>query len=140
MRLARSYSIVDHELLHGKYLHRLSHEALSLYLFFVVVGDFEGKSFYGEKSIREILRFTREQFVRAREQLLSSGLITSRGPYVWVQNLKSSRYEEQRRAKEQNQIPARGGALKHKASSDGAWHLAGSVLEGLIGKVSGQDS
>lgn len=28
MRMAKSYGIVDHELLHGKYLHRLSHAAM----------------------------------------------------------------------------------------------------------------
>ncbi|OGP96081.1 MAG: hypothetical protein A2157_19010 [Deltaproteobacteria bacterium RBG_16_47_11] len=37
MRWARSYSIIDHQILHGRYLHRLSHESISLYLFLVVV-------------------------------------------------------------------------------------------------------
>jgi hypothetical protein len=56
MRSARSYSIVDHALYHGGYLHRLSHEAMALYLFLLVVGDRDGRSFYGEATLGEILR------------------------------------------------------------------------------------
>ena len=52
MRWAKSYSIVDHGLLHGGYFHRLSHEAPSLYLFLVVVGDRDGKSYYFCVAIR----------------------------------------------------------------------------------------
>lgn len=133
MRWARSYSIVDHELLHGKYFHRLSHEALSLYLFFVVVGDREGRSFYGERSISEILRFSAEQFRHAREQLLNLGLIRSGGPYVWVRNLYGN--HEQQGTKKQDNIPARGGAVKHQTDRRGTWHLAGSVLADLVGQV-----
>jgi len=58
MRWARSYSIIDHQILHGRYLHRLTHEALALYLFLVVVGDRQGRSFYADRSTTEILRLS----------------------------------------------------------------------------------
>jgi hypothetical protein len=124
---------VDHELLHGKYLHRLSHEALSFYLFLVVVGDCEGKSFYGERSISGILRLSAEQFSRARQELITMGLIISRGPYLWVQNLKSS--YEQRGTEKKDPVPAPSGTAKQQTNSPGAWNLAGSVLEGFSGTI-----
>ncbi len=87
MRRARSYSIVDHELYHGGYLHRLSHEAMALYLFLVVVGDCDGKSFYGEATLREILRLDAARFLAARSALVGEGLIDLRKPYWWVRSL-----------------------------------------------------
>jgi len=51
MRQAKSYSIIDHYLLHGGYLHRLSHEAMVLYLFLALVGDKSGRSFYADATI-----------------------------------------------------------------------------------------
>jgi hypothetical protein len=91
MRWARSFSIVDHMLLHGGYLGRLSHAAMGLYLFLVVVGDREGRSFYSEARVMEILRFTEETFTAAREQLMGEGLIDYRRPYWWVMILSQAR-------------------------------------------------
>ena len=87
MRWARSYSIIDHELLHGGYLNRLSHEALILYLFLVVVGDREGRSFYGERTIMDIVRLSDEALTRARIELVGEGLIEYRRPYWWVRTI-----------------------------------------------------
>ena len=90
MRTAKSYSIVDHALLHGGYFQRLNHQALSLYLFLLVVGDREGKSYYSERAIGEILHFTGNNLTDARRQLIEEGLISWRSPYFWVKNLNPS--------------------------------------------------
>lgn len=87
MRWAKSYSIVDHSLFHGGYLHRLSHRALSLYLFLVVVGDKNGRSYYSERTIGDILRFHAKDFSDACRELSDVGLIEERAPYFWVRNL-----------------------------------------------------
>ena len=87
MRCARSYSIVDHALYHGGYLHRLSHEAMALYLFLVVVGDRDGRSFYGEATLGEILRLGPAALAAARAALLREGLIKFRKPYWSVRSL-----------------------------------------------------
>jgi hypothetical protein len=87
MRNARSYSIVDHELYHGGYLHRLSHKAMALYLFLVVVGDRDGRSFYGEATLMEILRLDEAALALARSALMGEGLIDVRKPYWWVRSL-----------------------------------------------------
>ncbi len=87
MRWARSYSIIDHQILHGRYLHRLSHESMILYLFLVVVGDRHGRSFYSDRSITEILRLSGPKLHQARDELISEGLIGYRRPYWEVKNI-----------------------------------------------------
>lgn len=91
MREARSYSIVDHRLLHGGYLGRLSHTALALYLFLVVVGDREGRSFYSDASAGAILRLSGPALADARQELIASALIRYRRPYWWVESLTHAR-------------------------------------------------
>ncbi|MGR3218554.1 MAG: hypothetical protein ACUZ8H_01885 [Candidatus Anammoxibacter sp.] len=80
-RQARSYSIVDHELLHGGYLRYLSHKAMSLYLFLVVVGDVYGRSFYSSTSIGKILQMDRREVCDSTGELLKQGLIDYHSPY-----------------------------------------------------------
>jgi hypothetical protein len=96
MRWARSFSIVDHMLLHGGYLGRLSHAAMGLYLFLVVVGDREGRSFYSEVRVMEILRLAEETFTAARLELVEEGLIDYRRPYWWVRTLSQGRPSAER--------------------------------------------
>jgi hypothetical protein len=91
MRWARSYSIIDHQMLHGGYLNRLSHESMVLYLFLVVVGDRQGRSFYSDRSIRDILHLSFPMLDHAREELISEGLINYRRPYWEVNNISQRR-------------------------------------------------
>jgi hypothetical protein len=91
MRWARSYSIIDHQILHGRYLHRLSHESMVLYLFLVVVGDRQGRSFYSDRSIMEILRLNGPKLHHAREQLISEALASYKRPYWEVKNIPQRR-------------------------------------------------
>ena len=91
MRWAKSYSIIDHEILHGGYLHRLSHGAMILYLFLAVVGNREGRSFYADSTIMEILRLSDRQLTNARMQLTKEGLIDYKRPYWWVKNIQGGK-------------------------------------------------
>src|SRR4030042_995480 len=91
MRWARSYSIIDHQILHGRYLHRLSHESMILYLFLVVVGDRQGRSFYSDRSIMEILRLSAPKLNHAREELISEALVSYKRPYWEVKNIPQRR-------------------------------------------------
>ena len=115
MRTARSYSIVDHELYHSGYLHRLSHEAMALYLFLVVVGDREGRSFYGEATLREILRLEGAALALARSALVDEGLIDVRKPYWWVRSL--SRPVAAEPARSGLKSPSSGSAARPEASA-----------------------
>lgn len=59
-----------------------------MYLFLVVVGDREGRSFYGDTTIVEILRLDSKKLDSARLELLREGLIDYRSPYWWVKNIE----------------------------------------------------
>jgi len=91
MRWAKSYSIVDHQLLHLGFFQNLSVEALALYLFLVVVSDRDGKSYYAERTVADILRLSPERYRTARLELTQSGLIDFRCPYFWVKNLRTEK-------------------------------------------------
>jgi hypothetical protein len=62
-----------------------------LYLFLVVVGDQQGRSFYSDRSIMEILRLSGPKLYHAREELISEGLISYRRPYWEVKNIPQRR-------------------------------------------------
>jgi hypothetical protein len=62
-----------------------------LYLFLVVVGDRQGRSFYSDRSITEILRLSGPKLQHAREELISEGLISYRRPYWELKNLTQRR-------------------------------------------------
>jgi hypothetical protein len=87
MRRSKQYSIIDHEILHSGYFHRLSHEALVLYFFLVTVGDKNGKSYYSPARIIEILRL--QSFKLSLLELINLQLIIYRHPNFWVNNFKS---------------------------------------------------
>jgi hypothetical protein len=108
MRRARSYSIVDHQLLHGGFFQRLSHEALVLYLFLIVVGDKDGKSFYAERTLMGKLRLSTLVFSQALESLIQEGLIAYRRPNFWVRDLEGQNCQskpEGKTVKEETQQP-----------------------------------
>ncbi len=88
MRRAKSYSIIDHQLLHGGYLNRLSHESMILYLFLAVVGDKNGRSFYADLTVMGILRLGVQALDEARLELIREGLIDYRPPYWQVKTIK----------------------------------------------------
>lgn len=91
MRHAASYGIVDRKLLFDKYLHRLSLEAMAVYLFLVLAADRDGRSFYSDASIMGILRLPGLKLTHARQELIEAGLIRYRRPYWWVESLTRAR-------------------------------------------------
>lgn len=87
MRWAKSYSIIDHKLLHGKYLHRLSHDSMVLYLFLVVVSNKSGKNYYAKETVSKILRLPIDTLEDASNELIQEGLIDYEKPYWYVKNI-----------------------------------------------------
>jgi hypothetical protein len=124
MRWAESYSIVDHNLLHHGYLGTLSHQALALYLFLVVVGNRQGESFYGEEKIQSILRLSEEEFVRVRTELTDASLIYLKRPFTVVRNL-GSRPHGKWGATKADLLPQRGGKAKYTADCPFTGNLKG---------------
>ena len=62
-----------------------------LYLFLVVVGDRQGRSFYSDRSITEILRLSVSALNHAREELISEALVSYKRPYWEVKNISQRR-------------------------------------------------
>lgn len=129
MRWAKNYGIVDRELLHGRYLHRMSHEAMVLYLFLAVVSDREGRSYYGCRTIQEILHFAPSQYEGALKDLLSLKLVDYRRPYFWLRNLE---VPHERRSLPKDPVPE--GHQRSDLSPDrgNGWHTAKEGIENLL--------
>lgn len=89
MRRAASYGIVDRRLLFGRYLHRMSLEGMATYLFLVLAADRDGRSYYRDSTIGEILRLGASAIAKARSELLAAGLIDYRAPDWWLKSLSA---------------------------------------------------
>lgn len=87
MREASSYGIVDRKLLFDRYLNRMSHKGAALYLFLVLAADRDGRSYYSDRSIGEILCLAPTVLAGARSELIKAGLIDYRRPDWWVKTL-----------------------------------------------------
>jgi len=129
MRRAKNYGIVDCQLLHGRYLHRMSHEAMALYLFLAVVSDREGRSYYGDRTIQEILRLNSVQYGDALSELLSLRLVDYRRPYFWLKNIEVP-YE--RRSNSKDPVPEGGQGAELSSDRGGGWHTAKDGLQNLL--------
>lgn len=81
-RLPAHYSWVDHRLVRQNRLHALSAEALSLYLFLLVVADKDGISYYGKEKIHKHLPVL--SLATARDELIEQGLIAYLPPFYQV--------------------------------------------------------
>lgn len=80
----RQFSWVDQRLVREGLMRGQSAEALSLYLFLVVVGDGQGLSYYSDSSICSHLSLTPVSLKAARAQLEGCGLIAYRKPFYQV--------------------------------------------------------
>jgi hypothetical protein len=134
MRWAKSYSIVDHALLHGGYLHRLRPEAMALYLFLVVVSDREGKSYYAERTVSEILRLSPEIYSLAKGELIEAGLISYRAPHFWVRNIEGVSHGErgQRATPKTDSLPQRDEKPIVQTDSRSDWDLQKARVQDLL--------
>jgi hypothetical protein len=87
MRRAKSYSIVDHQLLHGGYLNKLDHKSSALYLFLIVVSDREGKSYYSPHKIMKIVQLTADEFQKSLSKLIHLKLVQHRHPNFFIESI-----------------------------------------------------
>jgi len=68
-------------------MERCTTEALALYLLLVTVGDAEGLSYYSDSTVARLISLDEAGVRKAREVLLSAGLIAYRQPLVQVLGL-----------------------------------------------------
>lgn len=89
-RVPRQFSWVDHRLVRDKHIRGLSHQALALYLFLVVVSDAEGLSYYSDEALQRYLNLNKVMTGEARRELCDAGLIAYSRPLYQVLSLESS--------------------------------------------------
>lgn len=86
-RLPRSFSWIDRDLLHHRFLHRLPSEAILLYFFLVLVAGPEGTSFWSYGAMAKILKLTEDQLIEATRELVRHDLVAFRYPTFQVLSL-----------------------------------------------------
>jgi hypothetical protein len=83
IQLQHSFAWIDHRLLRGKFLHVMTHQDQSVYLFLALAADRNGVSFYRREKICDILALDFCAFEVARDRLINMGLIAFQ-PYSAV--------------------------------------------------------
>jgi len=82
-----SFGFIPHRFLTDGFLAMLSQHELLLYLFLIMAADRYGLSFYGCNSICSLLGLTVDQFLKARDGIISKDLIAFDGTIFQVLSL-----------------------------------------------------
>jgi hypothetical protein len=88
------FSWIDHRLVRDRHLEHCTHPAAALYLFLVTVGDAQGLSYYGDKSITRCLSMEQHALQEARANLIRIGLIAWQKPLYQVLALNTAKLEK----------------------------------------------
>ena len=93
-QVPEQFGWIDHRLVLDKHIRRCDHTAWALYLFLVVVGDYQGLSYYSDRSIQKFLSMDQETLGHAKRNLLRAGFIAFDAPIYQVLALDHQRVEE----------------------------------------------
>lgn len=93
-KVPRHFSWIDHRLVRDRHIENCSHAAATLYLFLVTVGDAQGLSYYGDKSIIKYLSMDQQALDNARANLIKIGLIAWQKPLYQVLSLDRPKREK----------------------------------------------
>ena len=78
-KIAGSFAFIEHRFLRDGFFASLGHHEVLLYAFLVLAADRYGISFYGYDRICSVLRFTVEDYIEARNQLIEKDLLAFDG-------------------------------------------------------------
>jgi len=78
-KIAGSFAFIEHRFLSDGFFASLGHHEVLLYAFLVLAADRYGISFYGYDRICAVLRFTVEDYIEARNQLIEKDLLAFDG-------------------------------------------------------------
>jgi hypothetical protein len=74
-RIQHSFAWIDHRLLRSEFVHVMTHQDQSLYLFLALAADCNGVSFYRKEKAADILGLDAGEFEVARDRLIDMGLL-----------------------------------------------------------------
>ena len=88
-RIDAGFSFIPHRFLTDGFLDSLSQREILLYLFLVLVSDRHGLSFYSYDSICSLLKLSVDDYIEARDSLITKDLIAFDGTIFQVLDLSS---------------------------------------------------
>jgi hypothetical protein len=89
-RIEGGFSFIPHRFLTDGFLASLKQKEILLYLFLVLVSDRHGLSFYSYDAICALLQLSLDEYIEARNGLISKDLIASDGTLFQVLDLPQS--------------------------------------------------
>jgi hypothetical protein len=89
-KIEGSFAFIEHRFLRDGFAASLTHTELVLYLFLVLAADRHGLSFYSFQSICSILRMGLDDYLEARNALITKDLIAFDGRLFQVLSLPDS--------------------------------------------------
>lgn len=85
--IPRSFSWIDRDLLHHRFLQRLRRDEISVYFFLVLTAGPEGTSFWSYRRIAKLLKLGEDDVLSAVQGLIRHDLIAFRYPTFQVLSL-----------------------------------------------------
>jgi hypothetical protein len=86
-KITGSFAFIEHRFLRDGFLEGLTHHELLLYLFLVLVADRSGLSYYSYDKICTLLRLPLDEYLCARDGLITKDLIAFDGHLFQVLSL-----------------------------------------------------
>ncbi len=86
-KIEGSFAWISHRFLRSGFFASLTQHELLLYFFLVLVADRQGLSYYHYDKICSLLRFSVEDYIVARDQLIEKDLIAFDGTFFQVLSL-----------------------------------------------------
>ncbi len=86
-KVPKQFSWIDHRLVRDRHIEKFTHPAAALYLFLVTVGDVNGLSYYGDKSVMKRICMDQSTLQNARSNLVQNGMIAWQKPLYQVLSL-----------------------------------------------------
>jgi hypothetical protein len=86
-KITGSFAFIEHRFLREGFWSSLDHHELLLYVFFILVADRHGLSYYSFDKICSLLQFSLDEYVLARNALIHKDLIAFDGHLFQVLSL-----------------------------------------------------
>lgn len=90
--ISGSFAFIEHRFLRHGFWSSLSHQELLLYFFLVMVADRQGLSFYSYDKICTLLTINVDEYILARDGLLSKNLLAFDGTLFQVLSFRLNLY------------------------------------------------
>jgi hypothetical protein len=90
-QVPRQFNWIDNRLVRDRHIRRCGHADWTLYLFLVTVGDYQGLSYYSDRSVQKLLNMSQETLETARINLTQADLIAFEHPLYQVLSLEAPR-------------------------------------------------